>query len=101
MKHTQGEWTWNINNNDDKESNLTIFDNEKYPIAKADNNKMGRSLSEEIANAKLIASAPELLEILNLIILNEINLEKEGKACNISGPVYLKALQLINKATEE
>ena len=43
----------------------------------------------------------ELLELLDLIILNEINLEQEGKKCNFSGPVYLKALQLKNKGSHQ
>ena len=73
-------------------------------------------LIEYEANTKLIAEAgtvanetgfsprelaghkAELLEILNLIILNEVALEQEGKICNISGPVFLKALQIMNKA---
>jgi len=63
MKHTQGEWTYSKNShfydiNTDKKNrnlgfNILLFDNK------------GKSLNhtqENEANAKLIASAPELLE---------------------------------------
>lgn len=68
--------------------------NRKLSISIAKNTQ----LEQEVIELK--ESKEELLEVLNLIILNEVALEGEGKTCSIPGPIYLKALQAINKAKQ-
>ena len=109
MKHTSGKVIFEQTTRVDTALDKFIRTEDGYPIAWA----------YETANAELICEAfnvtnetgksprqladekKELLELLDLIILNEINLEQEGKKCNFSGPVYLKALQLKNKGSHQ
>lgn len=66
QKHTAGNWNLNNNSMSPKETrfSVTINDNHGYAVIATitdDNNMFGRKEVE--ANAKLIAAAPQLLEI--------------------------------------
>ena len=121
MEITKGKWEQSHRIIDEEDNYNTQVYNEDKVIRTLDwaghkEYDVKTITSRRGANAKLIAEAgtvanetgfspreladhkAELLEILKLIILNEVALEQEGKICNISGPVFLKALQIINKA---
>lgn len=67
MKHTKGSFTRDIFNikgeykhgtiTDERYGKCTVYDEDKYAVASADQNKMGRSEQEAIANAELITEA--------------------------------------------
>lgn len=90
MEHTQGEWKTQINGFGD--FGIMSAYNPIYPIAKLE--RKFRPIEEIEANAKLIASAPELLEACKYVLEC---LEASQNARNFGGPVLRKA---IKKATE-
>lgn len=96
-KHTVGQW---------KYSGLTIYahkvtetqDSRKI-IASIDP-KRGEPSEENEANAKLIASAPELLEALQLLLKSHRQLTFEANHSLSDNWIEDKANQAINKATK-
>lgn len=86
MKHTQGKWEVDGQN----------IRNKKGLIAIAyDQNDYLHQTKIALANARLIASAPELLEVCKEILpylrLNRVN----------NSPLYEKVKQVISKAEEK
>jgi len=85
-----------------KKRNSTLFEirNEEGKLVceleSYERNKQIMAFKELESNAKLMASAPELLEILNLFI-KEFEYEN---ATEYKCELFLKAKQLIKKATE-
>ena len=95
MKHTQGKWTG--------------FDNESGDITiQSDNGELigciWETVSEEEmkANAKLIASAPELLYIVDQLVKKSFRKDGASKFTDYSVASSLidKAQEAIKKATE-
>jgi hypothetical protein len=100
MKHTTGNWNavaqmpegYSIETNDGKVIAFTQCDedyNSENPIIRA----------EEMANANLIAAAPEMLNLLEWII-NEIENTPDCLSDALLGLIKIKADKAIKKATE-
>ena len=97
MKHTKGNWVaiknesfWEVNSVESYEENKNIF---SVNVLLYDSKVRHLHLSEENeANAKLIASAPELLEACILVL-------KETCHHDLEQHVYDKLNNAIKKAT--
>jgi hypothetical protein len=100
MKHTTGNWNavaqmpegYSIETNEGKVIAFTQCDedyNSENPIIRA----------EEMANANLIAAAPEMLNLLEWII-NEIENTPDCLSDALLGMIKIKANKAIKKATE-
>ena len=100
MKHTTGNWNavaqmpegYSIETNDGKVIAFTQCDedyNSENPIIRA----------EEMANANLIAAAPEMLKLLEWIA-NEIENTPDCLSDALLGLIKIKADKAIKKATE-
>jgi len=95
MKHTQGEWIYNPTEIGPQK---VIYSNKKAEGVLATVDTTGDiSIKEIEANAKLIASAPELLEALEDITSGSYDHTKSSKA-NFKHLQYL-ANEAIKKAT--
>jgi hypothetical protein len=93
-KHTQGNWK--LFNGIGVLSVVTeLQDNQLFQIC-----QMNKQALDEVngTNAKLIAAAPELLELLQYIV-NEIETTPEALNDALLGLIKIKALKAINKAT--
>ena len=90
MKHTQGKWML-LNGNIVTESKMTCVDYDTNIC------KLNNYLSESKANANLIASAPELLKALQLLV-NDIE-RNDGDLIN-RNTLINEAKQVINKVTK-
>ena len=100
MKHTTGQWNavaqmpegYSIETNEGKVIAFTQCDedyNSENPIMRA----------EEMANANLIAAAPEMLNLLEWIA-NEIENTPDCLSDALLGLIKIKADKAIKKATE-
>jgi hypothetical protein len=100
MKHTQAEWKavaqmpegYSIETNEGKVIAFTQCDedyNSENPIIRA----------EEMANAKMIVAAPEMLNLLEWIA-NEIENTPDCLSDALLGMIKIKANKAIKKATE-
>ena len=96
MKHTQGQWRavaqmpegYSIETNDGKVIAFTQCD-EDY------NNENPITRSEEDANSTLIASAPEMANLLDWII-NEIETTPDRLSDALLGLIKLKAKSIVD-----
>ena len=89
-KHTQGEWRFIAQG--DANQYCILSDNNKWVVAIQQNGEMGTE--EQIANAKLISSAPQMYqELIKLREDNKKMLEalKEGKELILSMGDYIRA----------
>lgn len=67
-KHTPGPWTIEP---DDWDHDIVVeatHDCQYHPVAKLDHNPSCRTFEEVVANARLIAAAPDLLEALKTVM---------------------------------
>jgi transcription initiation factor IIE alpha subunit len=97
-KHTNGQW---------KQMNLTIYTtiqtesgNEKIMEIASIDPKKGQMSDENLANAQLIASAPELLEALQHLLKSHRQLTFEKNHSLNDNWLEEKAQEIINKATK-
>lgn len=103
MKHTKGEWVYSeIVDEKTKKEGISIHQKGWNQGADGDDNLSSIAgiwddSKESIANAKLIASAPNLLEALNELRLKIGNLYPRDKRFGLE---YKKAMAAIKKATE-
>ncbi len=91
MKHTKGEWEWT----EKHRNKIVIYANSQLRIAmvyKADND-VYVPRNESKANAKLIAAAPKMLDVLQ-DIFSQVNL------ADTNMELYKKAKNAIQKATQ-
>lgn len=100
LKHTKGEWLA-----DKEEGSWAVYSNRTRNICSIKNRASIEGNSENEANAKLIASAPELLEALIELkyeLTGEQECEEELEK-RLGIHLYLKvvkAINAINKATK-
>lgn len=99
-KHTQGPWTVNINTNDSREAE-TIQGPDNVRIAatyKVHEHRPNKTAAwyEARANAKLIAAAPDLLEVARQVVL-----AAEQQEGSIPSDIVSGAYAAILKATGE
>ena len=97
-KHTQGQW---------KQMNLTVYTtlqsengSERIMEIASIDPKKGQISEENIANAQLIASAPELLEALQHLLRSHRQLTFEKNHSIDDNWIEAKAQEIINKATK-
>lgn len=95
MKHTQGEWESDGNRVTCNRGHTTSVIADVHDIAMSPKPPFNYDRQQAIANAKLIAAAPKLLEALKSITLHEA--EGYNKWC---GGVLQIAQEAIKKATE-
>jgi len=64
-KHTPGPWS--VGNEPVDNEALYIYDNKEHLIASADTDSLAQYREEALANARLIAAAPDMLEALQRV----------------------------------
>jgi len=88
MKHTEGNWRYSANYSEITTSRIGILEGSKKICSISDFDKK----TEEVkANAKLIATAPEMLEVLETI---------ENDANQVPEWLWNRIKSVIKKATE-
>lgn len=70
MKHTKAPWLMNTTKRFMDNKGLAITDSDSILICEVSHNLAELSISEYKANAKLITTAPDLLEMLNSLVLS-------------------------------
>jgi hypothetical protein len=91
-KHTKGEWTFE---NKENPAHSIVISTPKFPLGIA----TVYGGHDGLANAKLIAAAPELLEALNEVLAFEKRCADKG--CPVIGNGILSIIhKAIKKATE-
>lgn len=103
MKHTPAPW--GISGNHVDSGNIQIGSQKDYvaEIYPTPNDEVGKipNLEESLANAKLIAAAPELLEACRSAKRLLEDLEAAEVIISRDGKVYSEIVEAIKKATGE
>ncbi len=94
IKHTAGEWRVNRTGQDNIVDITARRPNERQDICRIE----GKTEAEAIANAKLIATAPELLEVL--IKMNDYFLHDKEVSDEELKEIIETAIRTVKKATE-
>lgn len=103
MKHTPGPWTQHVNST---EVSFDILGSDVSWVAQAHGHLNNLTPEIGLANAKLIASAPELLEALEYLVFtasklwNEVSPIKSSDTITVTHPIIEAAKSAIKKATE-
>ncbi len=94
-KHTQGKWIVDVNKHTENKEVFVKIENKSAIARLFENNETVKSKEEAIANATLMAAAPDLLKALKGLR------EEVTKQCSIgSDPQLMEMLKKVMKANE-